>query len=199
MSMEVSRKQGQYQADYAERLKEEREKAREAQREQKAEKAEKEQKAGKTSDKAPASQDEYISSEKAGAKPNGLYCLGQDEDGNKKIIFEDPKKAAKSDGREQPGAKPAGSDKDKTGGQPRVNPDGPGKSEEKCVGSTDKVDREIKELKQKKQQLEQQLRSASGDENKVKELEKKLGQVERELSQKDNDTYRRQHSTFTDK
>ena len=68
-------------------------------------------------------------------------------------------------------------------------------------------------LKEKKKQLEQQLRSASRDkasfghspmpfdnkeENKIRELEKKLAQVERELGQKDNDTYRRQHSTFTD-
>ncbi len=57
--------------------------------------------------------------------------------------------------------------------------------------------REIKELKEKKKELEQQIKSASGDEEKVKELESKLAQVERELSQKDNDTYRRQHSTFS--
>lgn len=75
--------------------------------------------------------------------------------------------------------------------------DGAKKSEEKCVGNTDRVDREIRKLKEKKQQLMQQIRMASGDEEKVRELEKKLAQVESELSQKDNDSYRRQHTVFS--
>lgn len=70
--------------------------------------------------------------------------------------------------------------------------------QEKCTGSTDQVDREIKKLKEKKKQLEQQIQSAAGDEKKVRELKEKLAQVENELSQKDNDTYRRQHSTFSE-
>lgn len=82
--------------------------------------------------------------------------------------------------------------------EPKVKADDSENDEEKCVGNTDKVDREIRELKEKKKKLEQQLKTASGDEKKTKELENKLAQVERELSQKDNDTYRRQHSTFTD-
>ena len=68
---------------------------------------------------------------------------------------------------------------------------------EVCVCNTDKVDREIEKLKEKKRELEQQIRSASGDERKIQELEKKLAQVEQELSQKDNDTYRKQHSEFS--
>ncbi len=107
------------------------------------------------------SHDEYISSEKSGEKPAGLYRIGQDENGNRKIFF-----------------------------------DNPDNQEEKCVGSTDKVDREIQKLKEKKQQLEQQIRAASGDEEKRRELERKLAQVENELSRKDNDAYRKQHSTF---
>ena len=59
------------------------------------------------------------------------------------------------------------------------------------------MDREIKKLKEKKQQLEQQIQSASGDEKKIQELKKKLTQVENELRQKDNDTYRKQHSEFS--
>lgn len=35
------------------------------------------------------------------------------------------------------------------------------------------------------------------DETKVEDLKAKLAQVEMELSQKDNDTYRRQHATYT--
>ncbi len=75
--------------------------------------------------------------------------------------------------------------------------DDPKKSEEKCVGNTDKVDREIKKLKEKQQWLEQQIQTAAGDEQKVRELERKLAQVETGLRQKDNDTYRRQNSSFS--
>ncbi len=65
-----------------------------------------------------------------------------------------------------------------------------------CTVSTDKVDREIRELKEQKQRLEQRL-DIETDETKIKELEGELAQVERELSQKDNDTYRRQHAAYT--
>ena len=63
--------------------------------------------------------------------------------------------------------------------------------------STDKVEREIRKLKEKQQQLEQQIRAASGDEEKVRELERKLAQVEGELSQKDNDAYRKQNASVS--
>ena len=112
-------------------------------------------------------QDEYISSEKSEQKPSGLYRAGHDAKGNRKIFFEDPKAGGKSQGQ------PA----------------------EKCVADTHKVDGEIKRLKEEKQQLEQQIQSASGDEEIRRKLEKKLAQVENELSRKDNDTYRRQNTS----
>lgn len=65
------------------------------------------------------------------------------------------------------------------------------------ITNTDKVDREIKHLREKQKQLQQQIKSAYGDEEKVKELQKKLAQVESELMQKDNDTYRRQNSSVS--
>lgn len=154
MSMEINERYGQYQTDYAEQLKAEQEKAKGIEKVQDDEKA---------SDKIPVPHDEYISSEKSGAKPSGLYRLGQDEDGKKKVVFDNPEKPA-----------------------------------EKCTSNTDKVDREIEKLKEKKQQLEQQIQSAVGDESKIKELEKKLAQVESELSQKDNDGYRRQNASFSE-
>ena len=55
------------------------------------------------------------------------------------------------------------------------------------------MDREIEKLKKKQQELEQRLNTET-DEAKIKELERQLAQVERELKQKDNDTYRRQHT-----
>ena len=39
-----------------------------------------------------APKDEYISSEKSGKKPSGLYHMGQDENGNPKIIFDTVKR-----------------------------------------------------------------------------------------------------------
>lgn len=158
MAMEINGSYNHWKANGAEQMKEK-------QALERAEKAKEEDTGGKgvkASDKASEPQDEYISSKESGAKPTGLYRVGQDEDGRRKIFFDDPKK-----------------------------------TEEKCVADTDQVDREIKRLKEKRQQLEQQIRSASGDPEKVQELERKLAQVENELSQKDNDTYRRQHTSVS--
>ena len=63
--------------------------------------------------------------------------------------------------------------------------------------NTDNVDREIEKLKEEKEQLEQQIKAAAGDKEKVKVLEKKLAQIEGELSQKDNDTYRRKNAVIS--
>lgn len=186
MAMEISVKGSIYKTDYADRMQAQREEAAKAENGRNAEKAtksESSQSEEKASNQNRTPHDEYISSEKSGEKPNGLYRVGQDEDGNKKIFFNDPKKA---EGHGQPEK------------APKVNGEEPADGEEKCVGNTDQVDREIRELKEKKQKLEQQLKEASGDEQKTKKLENQLAQVERELAQKDNDTYRKQHSTFTD-
>ncbi len=72
------------------------------------------------------------------------------------------------------------------------------KSEEKIIGSTDKVDSEIRQLKNKKAQLEQQLNAVSEDAEKAAEIEKKIAEVESELRRKDNDTYRKQHMETID-
>ncbi len=173
MSLEINKTYDPYPIDYAKRPKAGQEKVNEADRGHKDE---------KVSDKRSDLHDAYISGEKSGAKHSGLYRLGQDENGRKKVFFDDPKKAGSAN-------------KD---GASKIAPDNPAKPAKKCTSNTDKVDREIEKLKEKKQQLEQQIQSAAGDAQKVKELEKKLAQVENELSQKDNDTYRRQHSTFSE-
>ena len=66
-------------ADYAERVKE-KQAAERAEKAKEAEKAAEEKNAGKLSEP----RDEYISSEKSGQKPTGLYWVGQDENGNRK-------------------------------------------------------------------------------------------------------------------
>ncbi len=116
--------------------------------------------------------DEYISSEKSASRPSGLYHMEQDGNGRRKILFDDPKRL------------------------PKIKPDVPEDGKEKCTADTDKADREIEKLKEKKQQLEQQIKTAAGNEEKIKELEKQLALIERELSRKDNDTYRRQKAEF---
>ena len=204
MAMQIHGNYDHSGTDYAERVKEKQADQR-AEKVKEAEKAAEEKNAGKLSEP----QDEYISSEKSGQKPTGLYWVGQDENGNRKIFFDDPK-AGHANGME---------DRSKEG------EDSQGKPAEKCVANTDKVDREIEKLKEKKQQLKQQIQSASGEEtpigypfmpsgdnketpigypfmpsgnkeeSKIRELEKKLAQVENELRQKDNDTYRRQNAS----
>lgn len=109
----------------------------------------------------PVPKDQYIKSSEEEKESAGLYYLGKDENGNKKIFFNNPERPV-----------------------------------EKCTGNTDAVDREIEKLKEKKKQLEKQIKEASGNEEKVKQLEMELAQIESELSQKDNDTYRRSHSSF---
>ncbi len=187
MAMEVKVNGSTYKTDYADRLQTTREEVNKTENRNKEEKA---------SNQKPAPHDEYISSEKSGEKPNGLYHVGQDENGNRKVYFNDPKKADKN---RQPEGIPDSSEKDGDKNNLKVKADAPDDGEEKCVGNTDKVEREIRELKKKKQELEQQLNAAAGDEKKTKELENKLAQVERELSQKDTDTYRKQNATFTGK
>ena len=74
----------------------------------------------------------------------------------------------------------------------------PEKSEktEECTTNTDKVDREIRELRKKKKELEQKL-ARSDDPEEKKRLETQLQQTERELQMKDNDSYRRSHAQYS--
>lgn len=146
MSMEVNSNYKDYKNDYPERLQENKDKAEETEKVQGVPKKE----------SIPVPKDEYISSEKSGGRPSGLYRMGQDENGNPKVLYDDPKKSGGTDGKERL----------------KVRADGPKKDAEKCTTNTDKVDREIEKLKEQKKQLEQQIKAASGDEEKVKELEK---------------------------
>lgn len=120
------------------------------------------------------SQDEYISDEKIPESLSGLYRLDQDENGNRKIIFDDPLERDNTSN----GVKPVDKE-DKS---------------ETYTTNTDSVNKEIEKLKEEKKQLQQQILSSNGDEEKKDELERKLDQIESELSQKDNDSYRRQNA-----
>lgn len=132
---------------------------------------------------APA-QDEYSPAEKH--EPIGRYWLGQDEEGQPKIYFDEPMPAKDASDMDEAADNAAGAPQEKAGA----------KKAEVCRGSTDKVDREIESLKKKKEALEQQI-AAETDEAKIENLENKLKQVEGELRRKDNDAYRRSHMQVT--
>lgn len=192
MSMEINGMNICIQTDYTERLKEK----QPSDSAGKAKTAEEGRNDVKESGVAPEPQDAYVSSQKQEGKPSGLYRIGQDANGRKKVFFDDLNKSGRANGR-QAREKADASDKGGDVGPSNAKADGAKKSEEKCVGNTDRVDREIRKLKEKKQQLMQQIRTTSGEEEKVRVLEKKLAQVESELSRKDNESYRRQHTVFS--
>ncbi len=83
----------------------------------------------------------------------------------------------------------------------KASPDKDGKEEDETAEksevttcNTDRVDGEIKRLKEKREQLEQKLRSADGEN--AERIRKQLESVSAELALKDNDTYRRQNADF---
>ena len=131
--------------------------------------------------------DEYVPEEKR--EPSGRYWPGRDGDGQPRIYFDDPQRAA--DAPEEPAA---GSEQDRGSKAPEKK-DRENKAE-RCTGDTGKVDREIEKLKRKRAELEQRL-NTERDEAKREELERQLAQVEAELRQKDNDGYRRRNAVFS--
>lgn len=135
--------------------------------------------------------DEYVPEEPQ--EPSGRYWMGKDEDGQPKIYFDDPERAA--DAPKQPEDAPEAEEPD-SADQGAKGPEGKKDKGETWECNTDKVDREIEKLKKQQQELEQRLNSET-DEAKIKELEHQLAQVEQELKQKDNDTYRRQNAAYT--
>ena len=137
MSMEISSNYKDYKNEYLDRVQTGQDKVKEASQDQRGE---------DKNEGIPVPKDEYISSEKSGSKPSGLYRLGQDENGNPKVMYDDPKRVAKA--------------KDV---QPKEEP---AKKAEKCTTNTDNVDREIEKLKEEKEQLEQQIKAAAGRQRK---------------------------------
>ena len=135
--------------------------------------------------------DEYIPEEPQ--EPSGRYWMGRDEDGQPKIYFDDPERAA--DAPKQTEDAPEAEEPDPAG-QGAKGPEGKKDKDETWECNTDKVDREIEKLKKKRQELEQRLNTET-DEAKIKDLEHQLAQVEQELKQKDSDTYRKQNATYT--
>ena len=145
--------------------------------------------------------DEYVPEEPQEA--SGRYWMGKDEDGQPKIYFDTPERAADAPKQPEgaPDAKKLNADAPEAeepdqAGQGAKGPERKKDKDEVWEGNSDKVDREIEKLKRKQQELEQRLNTET-DEAKIKDLERQLSQVEQELRQKDNDAYRRQHAQVT--
>ena len=98
-------------------------------------------------------------------EPIGLYSVSPDEDGNPRVALDDEKN--KSDNSES----------------------------NTITANTDKVDQEIKALRDKEQVLRQKPRSA--DERTAEDIRRELENLAAELAQKDNDEYRKQNTIFT--
>lgn len=121
----------------------------------------------KEPEKAAENRDEYVP---GGEKePIGLYSVVPDENGEPQISFDKAEDKSADHGSEP--------------------------EKETVTANTDKVDREIKNLRDKAQMLSQKLRSA--DEGTAADIQRELEQVNAELAQKDSDEYRRQHTVFT--
>lgn len=112
--------------------------------------------------------DEYIHGERP--EPTGLYKVTHDQEGNPKIRFDGPMKKSTAGGLSEPA--------------------------EVSTVNTDQVDREIEKLKEKREQLEQQIATMK-DSRKAEDLKKQLSQIENELRKKDNDAYRSQNAVFS--
>ena len=122
--------------------------------------------------------DQYVQGQEP--EPAGLYRTVPDEKGMRSIVFDDPQK--KTDG---------GKAAEKAPDEKAEGKDTPDKKEETVTANTDKVEAEIRKLKEKLEALKQQLARAKDNPDEQKKLESQIAQVENELRIKDTDTYRR--------
>lgn len=133
--------------------------------------------------------DQYVQGQEP--EPAGLYRTVPDEKGMRSIVFDDPEK--KTDGGNAAEKAPHKASPD----EKAEGKDTPDNKEETVTANTDKVEAEIRKLKEKLEALKQQLARAKDNPDEQKKLESQIAQVENELRIKDTDTYRRQHTQFS--
>lgn len=131
-------------------------------------------------------------------KVAGIYDVKKDEQGNMQVIFERPD--ASNIMKSSDNSKLGGMDKELKSDllsderQKKIEEDGKEGEEPIIMVTTidsSAVEREIKDLKQQKQQLEQKLASVSEDEKQA--IQSELERVRQELNVKDTEAYRRSH------
>lgn len=110
----------------------------------------------------------------------------------KKIMENHDKDAAEAD-KAAEGAEDAPTEGKKADDAPKAEGGEPTQKSKSATYNTDKVDAEIKRLREQKQQFEKQLQSAT-DPRQAVMLQKQISRLEKELQQKDNDAYRREHA-----
>lgn len=126
------------------------------------------------------------------AQPTGRYWPVRDEAGRLAVGRDLPVPAKET--RPDPPARPAAEEGPAAGEKPAREEKSA--EEERCTVNTDRVDREIKRLKEQKAALNRQLqrtRDPAGQQR----LQQRLEQIEASLRQKDNDAYRRRHAVFS--
>ena len=154
------------------------------------------------------SHDEFIKSSDKPEASAGIYRYEMDENGKQVIVFDSPDKTQNSEvaeadeGQKNDDVQPTEAESPDTQSAKPAKPDGPKKSGgsnggTKCTVNTDKVDAEIKKLKEEKKQIEQKLKNFHGSEEKRKELETRLSEIDTEISIKDSDSYRKQNASTT--
>lgn len=171
---------------------------------------------------SPSQFDEFIKSEERTATDSaGIYRLGKDSEGNPRILIDQPEKekadvnAADIDTEAKPAdvpeqgdkTAPASGEQDDLDAPPADQDDEDEKASDNSpsdkggemvtIVSSDQVDAELRKIREQKQQIEQEMRRATGDDTKRAKLEKRLESIESELQMKDNDDYRRQHAQYT--
>lgn len=125
--------------------------------------------------------DEYIHSEEPDiANDTGIYSPAKDENGESIIKFTNPDEQD-----------------DKKVSDSQGNPSDDEKNAVKCTVNTDSIEAEIKELKEERKEIQKQINQAADDPDKKAELEKQLSDIEAEIKEKDNDTYKKQHASYT--
>lgn len=126
----------------------------------------------------------------------GLYRKAKDQDGNPTLRFDDSNKAAEEEEEALSIAEQAAEEKaekeEKAAEEEKEAEEAKART---TTINTDRVDREIEELEEAVEDVVQELRTAVGEE--AEELKQELLLDRIELRLKDNDTYRRAHSSVT--
>lgn len=153
--------------------------------------------------------DEYLPGKESDAP--GLYRIIPDEDGLRSIAFDSISQTGINRTGEGTHSGPAGGDDEISGEMNREirengkkaaldapdapkDPDAEQPEEETCITDTDKVDAEIRRLREKLEKLQQQLSGAGNQPQEQRRLEQQIAQVQQELQAKDTDSYRRQQA-----
>lgn len=135
--------------------------------------------------------DRYAPEDRSGTA--GLYRMAKDEEGNPVLLFDGPENAA------QEKAEAAGEEeaaKEEAAGEETARKEETERSEAKrTTTNTDRVDRELRQLREEAEDLARELRTATGEE--AERLRQQLTFLKIELRIKDNDTYRRAHAQVT--